>query len=712
MKFLAVKVPKNNEYTYEQGLAVFSSLLGRENTGFLASLMGKTKEQNAISFNILSVKQRIHFIIVTPDDDVAHITNQILAQYNNADIVSQPGFKLKTKHIAQLVLNKNKYLPINTIDHFSDVDPMASILSTISRSQDPNAVFWFQMILKPASNSWQSSALTYIDSLGKVPENESQTQQKKNQITLIQEKLKHLGFKTYIRIAANSEANLNLFFSAFNIYAQPSGNSFSMKKPGFLTGDSLINAINLHKPYGSSNLLNLLELASLWHMPGGTVNIPNIVWGKKLTLEPPENLPITANIVNEQEKKNVTFLGKTMYRNTEQIFGVKDLDRMKHMYIIGKTGTGKSTFLENMAIDDIRKGKGVAVLDPHGDAIKIILDYIPKSRINDVVYFNPADRDYAYPLNLLEVSNKSQRELMVSGIIAIFYKLYGNSWGPRLEYILRNTLFTLINVPNAHLGDVVKILVDKNFRTKIVSTLEDPFLIQFWEKEFERFTPQQMQEAVSPIINKVGQFVTSPTMRKVIAQSRSKIKIEEIMNSGKIFLVDLSQGKIGEDNATLLGSMIITQMQISAMNRAYIPENERAPFYLYVDEFQNFATSSFIKILSEARKYKLALALANQYINQIDPTIINAILGNAGTLMTFTVGAQDSVILGNEFGHKDLLPEDLSSLERFQMVMRLSIDNMTSGPFHAYSLPLPKNISGHADKIIDASRKRYGIRLD
>jgi hypothetical protein len=710
MKFISIKVPKNNEYTHEQGLALFSSLLGKESGGFFANLFGTNTKNDAVSFNILSAKQRITFIIVMPDEDVPHITNQILAQYNNAEVSELPGFKFKTKYVSQLYLNKNKYLPINTIDHFAGTDPMASILSTISRSSDPNAVFWFQMVLKPIGGSWQQSALSYIDSLGKVGENETQTQHKRTQITLVQEKIRFLGFKTYLRIAANSQENLNLFYSSFNIYAQPSGNHFSMKKPGLLSKDNLIDSMNHHKAYGESNLLNLMELTSLWHMPAGTVNIPNIAWGKKLTLEAPENLPISELISTEEEKKDITFLAKTSHKNQEQIFGVKSNDRMKHMYIIGKTGTGKSTFIENMAIDDIRKGRGVAVLDPHGDAIKIIMDYIPKKRINDVVYFNPADREYAYPLNILDIPNQEQKELMVSGIVAIFYKLYANSWGPRLEYILRNTLFTLANTPNTNLGDVVKILVDKNFRMQVVGNLQDPFLKQFWEKEFEKFTPQQMQEAISPIVNKVGQFVTSPIMRRIIAQNRSKVKIEEIMNSGKIFLCDLSQGKIGEDNATLLGSMIITQMQIAAMNRAYIPEQDRVPFYLYVDEFQNFATSSFIKILSEARKYKLALTLANQYINQIDPTIINAILGNAGTLMCFTLGAQDSVILGNEFG-KELTPEDLSSLEKFQMVMRLSIDNMTSNPFHAQSLPLPKNISGQADKIIEASRKRYGVKL-
>jgi hypothetical protein len=300
---------------------------------------------------------------------------------------------------------------------------------------------------------------------------------------------------------------------------------------------------------------------------------------------------------------------------------------------------------------------------------------------------------------------------MVSGIISIFYKLYAHSWGPRLEHILRNTLFTLVHADGATLADIPKILVDKTYRKKILSQINDPYILQFWESEFEKMSPQQMNEAISPILNKVGQFVTSPLIRKIIGHSKSKVKIEEIMNTGKILLCDLSQGKIGEDNATLLGSMIITQMQIAAMNRAYQPENERRPFYLYVDEFQNFATASFIKILSEARKYKLALTLANQYINQIDPTILSAILGNAGTLMTFNLGASDARIISNEFGQTEVSPEDLSSLERFQVIQRLSIDFQTSAPFMGQTLPLPKNISGHKDKIIESSQRIFGVKV-
>ena len=413
--------------------------------------------------------------------------------------------------------------------------------------------------------------------------------------------------------------------------------------------------------------------------------------------------------MSKQEKSEITFIGKTVYKNQERIFGIKHKDRMRHVYIVGKSGSGKSWLLDNMAIEDIRKGNGVAVLDPHGDAIDTILDYIPKNRINDVCLFDPSDREYAYTLNILELENEYQRDIMVSGIIGIFHKLYAHSWGPRLEHILRNVLFTLTYAPDATLPDIMKILHNKKYRNKVLERIDDPMIHQFWKKEYDQMSEKFLNEAISPILNKVGQFVTSPIMRRILDKPKSKVKIEEIMNTKKILLCDLSQGKIGEDNATLLGSMIITKIQIAAMNRAFLKEDDRVPFYLYVDEFQNFATGSFTKILSEARKYKLSLTMANQYITQIDPDVMNAILGNVGSLMSFNVGAYDADILYKEFG-SNLEAEDLTTLDQYQLIGRIMIDKVMSQAFTYNSLPLPKNKSLHREKIREQSRKRYGVK--
>jgi len=377
------------------------------------------------------------------------------------------------------------------------------------------------------------------------------------------------------------------------------------------------------------------------------------------------------------------------------------------MYIVGKTGTGKSTTIANMAIDDMKKGKGLAVIDPHGDLCEILLDYIPKNRLNHVCYFNPADTQRTIRLNPLEVTNPAQAELVASGIISIFQKLYHYSWGPRMEHILRNTLLTLVNIPNSTLLDITKMLTDKTFREKKLETINDKMLLNFWHHEFDKMAPKFQSEAVSPILNKVGQFVTSPLIRRVLQHPQSTVNLEDFMNHSKILLVNLSQGKLGEDNSALLGAMFITKLQLAAMNRVDIPEEQRKDFYLYVDEFQNFATQSFIKILSEARKYHLNLMLANQYIGQLDIEIQKAIFGNAGTLMSFLVGSQDAYLLHQEFG-KSIEDKDLLNLKNFQIMTRLMIDSLSSQPFLAQTLPLPQSKNQNRNKAVKNSQERYG----
>lgn len=714
MRFLLVKVPQSNEYTVENSLSLFSSLGGKTASKSIFSILKSSSPQTVFSLNIISLNQAIYFVIGSTEEELEHLKNQLLAQYGKADITELENFDSLGQinyaglDVMELGLAKSSYFPIKPYNSNAETDPLVSVLSTISRSPDPNAMFWIQMVLIPAESSWQSSVLERIN---KINAAETKTSSMQNEMLQLQEKIKYPGYKIFMRLATDSKPNTQILFNSFNAYTNPSGNKFITKPLGFFgSTNKLVESIKEHRPYGTQFLLNTSEIATLWHMPNGSMGIPNMVWGKRLQLDPPENLPIAGSNMTDEEKRDITFIGKTIYKNREHVFGIKSKDRLRHLYIVGKTGTGKSWFIDNMAIEDIRKGHGVAVLDPHGDAIDTIMQYIPKNRINDVCYFNPADPEYGYPLNLLEIDNPSQRELMVSGIIGIFYKLYSHSWGPRLEHILRNVLFTLVNVPNATLPDIIRILNDKKFRDQALQHINDPMLKLFWKKEYEGMSDRFANEAVAPILNKVGQFVTSPLIRKIIQHPRSKVKIDELMNNKKIFLCDLSQGKIGEDNATLLGSMIITKIQIAAMNRAFIPEDQRVPFYMYVDEFQNFATSSFTKILSEARKYKLGLTLANQYITQIDEDVMAAILGNVGSITCFNVGAKDSEILYKEFG-TSMTPEDLTTLERHQMIMRMMIDNVTSPAFTYKSLPLPKNLSGHTEKIIEASRRQYGLKI-
>ena len=712
MQFLLIKVPKNNEYTYEQALGVLSSLVTKKGGRSITNLFQNSKGVY-YSLNILSINQSIYFLAGAPEGELERLKNQILAQYGTSEISLIKSFEdlgltnYENLNFGEIDLDADQFLPIRTIDDFQDVDPISSILSEMARAVDPNAIYWMQIILSPANQSWQKKSFRKISALSGV---EGISQSTQNRIASMQTKLKFNGYNANIRIATNNVANTSSLINAFSVFANPAGNRFTYKKANFLTSEKLKKSLINHEPYGNTLILNTLEIATIWHMPAGDINIPNIVWGRTLRFDPTANLPIATSEMSKEQKSDITFLGKTTFKNQDQIFGIKTKDRLRHVYIVGKTGSGKSWLIDNMAIEDIRKGAGVAVLDPHGDAIDTIMEYIPKNRINDVCYFNPADREYAYPLNILEIENKEQRELMVSGIIGIFYKLYSHSWGPRLEHILRNVLFTLAYAENTTLPDVIRLLNDKKFRENILKQIDDPVILRFWKDEYDNIDQKFISEAISPILNKVGQFVTSPFIRRIIQWPKSKVKIEELMNNKKIFLCDLSQGKIGEDNSALLGSMIITQIQIAAMNRAYLSEGERIPFYLYVDEFQNFATQSFTKILSEARKYKLGLTLANQYITQIDEDVMGAVFGNIGTLLSFNVGAKDSQLLQQEFG-ASVEAEDLTTLDKFQLFTRLAIDNVTSSTFTAYSLPLPKNKSSHQEKIIEQSRKRYGIKL-
>lgn len=406
--------------------------------------------------------------------------------------------------------------------------------------------------------------------------------------------------------------------------------------------------------------------------------------------------------------ENIAVFAQTTFRNEFKKFGIKTDDRRRHMYLIGKTGMGKSTVLENMIIDDIRAGRGVAVCDPHGDLAEKIIQFIPPERVNDVVYFNPADMEYPVAFNVVEQVDHSVQHLVASGLIGVFQKLWADSWGPRLEYILRNAILAILDFPGSTLLGVVRMLSDKSYRKQVVANIKDPVVKAFWEKEFAGYADKFASEAVSPIQNKVGQFLSSSLMRNIVGQVKSSIDVREIMDSSKILIMNLSKGRIGEDNSALLGAMMITKIQLAAMSRVDIPEKERKDFYLYIDEFQNFSTDSFANILSEARKYRLDLILAHQYIEQLSEKVKPAVFGNVGTMIAFRVGSADAEELAKEF-----LPtfneEDLVNLPKYEMYLKLMIDGVASSPFSAKGLPpmSEDEKTNQEEKVIRASRERY-----
>ncbi len=411
--------------------------------------------------------------------------------------------------------------------------------------------------------------------------------------------------------------------------------------------------------------------------------------------------------------KNVIYFAETNFRNQMRRFGIKLDDRRRHMYLIGKTGMGKSTVLENMIVGDIMAGRGVAVVDPHGDLAEKVIQYIPDNRINDVIYFNPADMEYPIAFNLVEQVEPHLRHLVASGLLGVFKKLWADSWGPRLEYILRNSILAILDFPGSTLLGVIRMLSDKEYRKKVVENIKDPVVKSFWEKEFAGYADKFASEAVSPIQNKVGQFLSSSFMRNIVGQVKSSINMREIMDEKKILILNLSKGRIGEDNSALLGAMMITKIQLAAMSRVQIEEETREDFYLYIDEFQNFSTESFANILSEARKYRLNLIMAHQYIEQLDERVKPAVFGNVGTIIVFRVGATDAEELVKEFTPV-FTEEDIVNLPKYEMYLKLMIDGVASDPFSAKGMPPldPEEKTHNIEKVIDYSRQKYASKRE
>jgi len=410
------------------------------------------------------------------------------------------------------------------------------------------------------------------------------------------------------------------------------------------------------------------------------------------------------------DPNKITLFAKTNFRDRKRRFGIKAIDRSRHMYLIGKTGMGKSTTLEHLIVSDIRDGNGVAVIDPHGDLVEKVIDYIPTRRSNDVVYFNPADVEYPIAFNVLENVDPAYQHLVSSGLVGVFKKMFAESWGPRLEYLLRNAILALLDYPGSTLLGVQRILTDKAFCQKVSRKIKDPIVKDFWVNEYPKYPERFQTEAIAPIQNKVGQFLSISLIRNIIAQVRSSIDVRDVMDNRKILLLNLAKGRIGEDASSLLGAMMITKIQLAAMERIEIPERERVPFYLYVDEFQNFATDSFANILSEARKYALNLIVAHQYIEQLGEKVRAAIFGNVGTILCFRIGGTDVEELIKEFA-PHFTEEDLVSLTKYEMYLRLMIDGVASKPFSADTLPplSPEERTNNAPKIIKVSRERYSI---
>jgi hypothetical protein len=530
------------------------------------------------------------------------------------------------------------------------------------------------------------------------------------------EKIRKLGFQTSMNIISASEDTMSSKWiikeisSTLWIFSWPGQNSFVLKN---ISNDkiSIINAKN-RNIWKNKFILNTSEISGLVHLPTSYVRTPWINWVSSRNFEPPSNLPIidpdlTDNITPETD---LTPIWKTNFRWTNMSFGIWPNDRRRHMYIIWKTWMGKSVLLENMIIDDIKSGRWVAVIDPHGDLAEAVIWHIPKSRTNSTIIFDPSDTNWPIAFNMLDWVKAEHRPLVASGLVGIFKKIFGESWGPRLEHILRNTILALIEYPNTTLISIPLMLTSDVFRNKVVNKISDPIVKKFWTHEFAKMAPNQKVEASGPILNKVWQFLSSTILRNVLGQSKNTFNVRWAMDNNKIVIVNLSKWKIGEDASALLWAMMITKFQMDAMARADIPESERKDFYLYVDEFQNFATDSFATILSEARKYKLNLVMANQYIDQMQESVRWAVFGNVWSIISFQVGYHDAAIL-KEVLWAEISEDDLTNLAKYNIYLKQLIDWMPSPVFSSLTFPPhiknPENFKARYSKILNVSREKY-----
>ncbi len=451
-----------------------------------------------------------------------------------------------------------------------------------------------------------------------------------------------------------------------------------------------------------SFLLSAVEAATLWHPPASaTPSSPTLEIVTSREFPPPTNLPKPSAF------PSLTIIGTTHFRGHGERFGILPDDRLRHAIVLGKTGMGKSTLLHHLVASDLAAGRGMALVDPHGDLTEAVLRSVPAARTNDVILLDAADAEYPMAFNILACADPSQRPLLASGVLAAFKKLFGDSWGPRLEHILRNALLTLLEVPGSTLVSLLRLLGDARYRQRIVAKINDPIVRGFWEHEFASWPPKLQAEAVAPVQNKVGHFVSSPLLRNIVGQSQNHLDLRRILDGGRVLLVNLSKGRLGEDASGLLGSLLITALQLAAMSRADVPEEQRRPFFLYVDEFQNFATESFATILSEARKYRLGLTLAHQYLAQLDDATRAAVFGNIGTMIAFQVGADDAEAVAEQLG-ADVSPPDLLQLPKHTATVRLLIDGMPSRPFTMKTLPpVQRHDQNRSMLIRELSRRRF-----
>ena len=741
---LVLEIPRTNDKQELAAEQLFASLHGILRDNKELRLSGGHQEH--ISFEIASVNGQIRFYVWVPKTLQSFVEGQIYSQYPTVQIhqadedYTEHERDHEVAYSTELTLTTDEFLPIRTFQNF-EVDPLAGITGTLAKLETTGEELWIQVLVRPIPDDWQNAADRYINSIknGRIfslpgfggsmqwligvlgalwqpPEqgvNQSTavelSDRDKTRISEAEKKATKLGYEVKIRLVymgesqTNAKLRMQALVGTFKQFNSTNLNGFHAVKGAF--GKEFIDKYRKRSFIGDGFILNIEELASVFHLPHTNVETPNIVWASSKTAEPPSKLPVlTGEDINDDQ---ISAFGVTNFRGISHQFGMLRYDRSRHVYIIGQTGAGKSGLLELFALSDIFHNQGYAIIDPHGDFAINNMKFIPGSRLNDVIYFNPADTAYPLGFNPLEVTNPNQKTNISSEIIGVLKRIFGDSWGPRLEYILRYTILALLDRPEATMLDITRMLTDKEFRKETLTYCQDTVVLQFWNVEFASWNDKFVAEAIAPVLNKVGAFTANPIIRNIIGQPKSTFNIRQIMDEGKILIVNLSKGLIGEDNAAILGSFLVTKIQLAAMSRSDIPDvRDRRPFYLYVDEFQNFATDSFATILSEARKYGLNLTVANQYISQMSDTVRDAVFGNVGTMISFRVSADDAPILAKQF-EPNFEAIDLLQMHNRNFVVNMVIGGEKTPAFSARTLELPPSQADNTPHIIEHSRRMY-----
>ena len=709
---LLVKLPKNNEIKIDAAEQMFAGLYSLKKDGLLSFL----KPEDTLSFEIVGMKEDIAFYVTCHKSIRDFVEKQINGAYPSASISEMDEVNIFNEQgrvaFTSVVLDKADFYPIKTYKDLP-TDGLSLITSAMSKMGDGEGAT-LQILMHPEGNRWQNKGLSHNQKEKKReadPDKANYTHDPK-EIEAINNKVGKSGFRVSIRVvvsansATTAQSNLNNIVGAFSQFSS-TYNHF--KNPAFFLFKHLfmVDFIYRYMPMFHRNtiILNTEELATIMHFPNKTVETHHI---RTLTAK---NAPAPNKIPTEG-----LFMGKSIYRGEERDIYVGLNDRRRHTYIIGKTGTGKSEFLKDMVLQDIEAGHGVAVIDPHGDLVEDVLQLMPPERAEDVIYFNPSDLERPMGMNIMEAETEEQMHFVASSIIGLMYKLYDPHHtgivGPRFEHAIRNAMLTIMCKPGSTFIEMVRILTDAKFVEEYLPLVKDGMVKRYWTDQIANTSDFHKSEVMDYIVSKFGRFVTNKTMRNIIGQPTSAFDFRKAMDEKKIVLCNLSKGILGEEDAKFLGLILVPKILTAAMSRQNVPMDQRPDFFLYVDEFQNFATEDFAAILSEARKYRLNLIVANQFIGQIDEEIKNAVFGNVGTMVSFRVGVTDANFLQHEFA-PTFNENDLANVEKYHAYIKTIVDNE---PVPAFSMSLYKDIKAQearmnpklAEMIKQLSRLKYG----